>query len=53
MTERPKTDAWLAFEDGQHGPFVIAAEEIESCVKLAQDLGRLPSDEDKVPSTRN
>ncbi len=49
MTEDPKNDAWLAFEDGQFGPFVIAAEEIEACVKLAQDLGRLPPDDDIGP----
>ncbi|MEY1557988.1 hypothetical protein AB3Y40_20355 [Yoonia sp. R2331] len=42
MTAEPQTDAWLAFEGGQLGRFVIAAEEIEACVKLAQDLGRLP-----------
>lgn len=45
MTESNHTQAWLVFEDGKLGPFVIAAKEIEDCVKLAQQLHRLPPDQ--------
>lgn len=45
MTKSDDTQAWLVFEDGKRGPFVIAAKEIEACVKLAQQLHRLPPDQ--------